>query len=457
MMSARSEIAGTESQAVARSVLIGLFILFFASGALALIYEVIWQRHFALVFGSAAPATAALLAAYFTGLGLGSRLLGAAAAKWKHPLRAYAVLEVLIGAGALLVTPLLHGFETVYPWLFERFAASSSLFFLAKSFFAFVSIGIPTFCMGGTLPAVGQFVDRGQRRLGISAGLLYVANTLGAAMGALSVPFVFLPMLGARGTVWFCVSGNVFVALAAWWLDRVASASRGCVGASSAQAGKHEGRKETARPEETHLPSLPIRPVLALSLLSGFITFVLQVLWNRAFAQVHENSMYSFAVISAVFILALAAGAQFARMALRRKVTPDRLIGWSWFVSGVLVALTPWLFLQLTNGLTYVPSQGGWTQYAGRLVVLAVAVLFAPVTLLGMALPILMDEAGQRRLASPGNLLGQVLAVNVLGSVGGAITAGFLLPQMAGLWTSIFFCGAILVFAGCWQFHSGPT
>src|SRR5688572_23719823 len=133
MMSARSEIAGTASQALARSVVIGLFVLFFSSGALALIYEVIWQRQFALVFGSAAPATAAVLAAYFAGLGLGSRVLGAAAAKWQHPLRTYAVLEALIGVGALMVTPLLQGFERVYPWLFEQLAASPSIFLFAKT------------------------------------------------------------------------------------------------------------------------------------------------------------------------------------------------------------------------------------------------------------------------------------------------------------------------------------
>ena len=41
-------------------------------------------------------------------------------------------------------------------------------------------------------------------------------------------------------------------------------------------------------------------PVLLPALISGFATFALQVLWNRAFAQVHENSMYAFAVIVAV-------------------------------------------------------------------------------------------------------------------------------------------------------------
>jgi predicted membrane-bound spermidine synthase len=223
MTTSHSISAAPESRPLARSVLIGLFVLFCSSGALALIYEVIWQRQFALVFGSAAPATAALLAAYFAGLGAGSLVLGAAAARWRYPLRAYAALEALIGAGALMVTPLLQGLERAYPWLFEHFGASPGVFVFLKILLAFVSIGIPTFCMGGTLPVLSQFVDRGVRRLGISAGFLYVANTLGAALGALSVPFLFLPRLGASGTLRFCVMGNLLVALAAWWLNRFSS------------------------------------------------------------------------------------------------------------------------------------------------------------------------------------------------------------------------------------------
>jgi predicted membrane-bound spermidine synthase len=55
-------------------------LLFFASGALALVYEVLWQRRFALVFGGGATAAAAVLAAYFAGLGVGSYVVGRAAA-----------------------------------------------------------------------------------------------------------------------------------------------------------------------------------------------------------------------------------------------------------------------------------------------------------------------------------------------------------------------------------------
>ncbi len=80
-------------------------LLFFASGALALAYEVLWQRRFALVFGGGAPAAAAVLAAYFAGLGVGSYVVGRAAARVTRPLRVSAVLEALVAVGALASFP----------------------------------------------------------------------------------------------------------------------------------------------------------------------------------------------------------------------------------------------------------------------------------------------------------------------------------------------------------------
>jgi spermidine synthase len=424
------------------SVVRSLFALFFCSGAIALIYEVLWQRQFALVFGSAAPATAAVLAAYFTGLAAGSLALGTAAKRWKRPLRAYAVLEVLIGLGAFLVMPLLSGFERIYPWLFERFSSNHNLFFLIKSLLACLSIGIPTFCMGGTLPVLGQVVDHGERRLGISAGLLYVANTAGAGLGALAVPFLFLRNFGVSGTVWLCVGGNLLLALVAWQLDRC-----GAISGMEAPAVRDRIGSSQRKPSWN-------RPVIALSLISGLVTFALQVLWNRVFAQVHENSVYSFAVIVAVFIFALAAGAQLARVSLRRRIAPERLIGCAWLFGGVLVATGPWLFLRLTGGLAYLASDAGWSDYAVKLIIVSAAVLFVPITLLGIGFPALMEVAGRRTDANTGGLLGHLLAWNLLGSVAGALLAGFLLPNWFGLWSSMLLTAVLLVVAGIWQLAS---
>jgi len=409
--------------------------LFFASGALALVYEVVWQRQFALVLGSAAPATVAVLAAYFAGLGLGSVTLGRWASRWRRPLVAYAVLEAAVGAGALMVTPLIGILENVYLGLLDGGTAGGGLMAVRLAV-AFVAILVPTFCMGGTLPVLGEWVDRGRKHLGVTAGALYVANTTGAALGAIVVPFWLMPALGLQGTVWAAAGANGVLALVAWRRG----ARAGIVDTSEqvrparniAATGRRSGDGRVAR------------GVWWLAGISGVATFALQVLWNRAFAQVHENSMHSFAVIVALVILALAAGAQVARTALKRGVAPGRLMAVAWTVAGVTIAAGPWLFVRWTGGLAYLSGGDGWVDQMWSLLWLGAGICFLPMALLGVGLPALMEQAGREATDSPGRVLGRLFAVNVIGSVTGALAAGFLLPAWVGVWGALIWIGALV-------------
>src|ERR1700712_3105920 len=319
-------------------------VLLLVSGFVAVVYEIVWQRQFALLFGSAAPATAAVLAAYFAGLGAGAWFVGRLAPRWRRPLLAYAVLEILIGIGALLVTPLIGVVEGIYPALFANFSNHPGMFTATRVIIAFLTLLLPTFCMGGTLPVVGALVDGEQRKLGLTAGWLYVVNTIGAGCGALAVPFLLLPQLGLSGSMWLCVTINGMIAFIAWRLDQ------------RMPAGETPVSVRTVR--DRQIPTTFSRTSLMLALVSGLVTFALQVLWNRAFAQIHENSVYSFAVIVAVVIFALALGAQCARFCLRRGGEPHRLIGRAWIAAGILVVTGPWLFLNLSHGLSYLPITG---------------------------------------------------------------------------------------------------
>ena len=50
--------------------------LLFCSGACALVYQMMWLREFRLIFGSSSPATAAVLAIFMGGIGLGAAWFG---------------------------------------------------------------------------------------------------------------------------------------------------------------------------------------------------------------------------------------------------------------------------------------------------------------------------------------------------------------------------------------------
>jgi spermidine synthase len=406
-------------------------LLFFASGALGLVYEVLWQRHFALLFGGGAAAAAAVLAAYFSGLGLGSYALGRSLAPMRRPLRVYAGLEALVAAGALLSFGLAAAAAPLGVLTTGGTGAGGARP-LVEALAAFAALLLPTFAMGGTLPVLARLSDEGGRHLGVGVGLLYAVNTAGAALGALAVPFLVLPWLGARGGLLAAVVVNVAIAASAWMMD----------------GPSLEGSPSEAAPLEGPVLSWT-HPAVLLAAGSGLATFVLQVLWNRAFAQVHENSTHSFALIVALFVFALALGAEISRRALRRGLAPETVIGWAWLVAALLAAVGPQAFRRLTHGLDYLPAGHGWGHDAARLAGVAASVVLPAATAIGVGFPALLEWAGRTR-SSAVTVVGRVLAANLAGCVLGALAAGFALPHVFGMWRGMSLAAAVLMAGGAW-------
>src|SRR5258705_9743642 len=93
--------------------------LFFCSGATALIYEVLWSKYLALMFGSTVQAQTVVLAVFMGGLALGNRLFGKRSAKLKQPLAAYGYIELAIGLYAFF-------FQTIYSFADRLFVSVGS-------------------------------------------------------------------------------------------------------------------------------------------------------------------------------------------------------------------------------------------------------------------------------------------------------------------------------------------
>src|SRR5262245_16203011 len=119
MNSKRKSAPGEDCSVTSRLVGVALHLLMFGSGALALIYEILWMRQFAALFGATTPAVAATLAALFLGFTLGSAVIGSWAVRFGQPLLVYGLLEIGAGLGALLVAPLLKLFDHFYPVLYQ--------------------------------------------------------------------------------------------------------------------------------------------------------------------------------------------------------------------------------------------------------------------------------------------------------------------------------------------------
>ena len=86
-----------------RGVLRNIYLCYFFSGALGLIYQVLWLRKLLLVFGSTVHAVSTVLTVFFGGLALGSWLFGRLIDRRRPDagLRWYALLE--LGADGVLM------------------------------------------------------------------------------------------------------------------------------------------------------------------------------------------------------------------------------------------------------------------------------------------------------------------------------------------------------------------
>jgi hypothetical protein len=124
----------------------------------ALIYQVAWLRELRLIFGGSTAATAAVLAIFMGGLGLGGLLLGNRADKHHNPLALYAILELLIAASAATTPFLVEIVRGFYISLGGSAALGVSGATSMRLVLAILVLGVPTFLMGGTLPAAAKAV-----------------------------------------------------------------------------------------------------------------------------------------------------------------------------------------------------------------------------------------------------------------------------------------------------------
>ena len=91
-----------------------LHLLFFLSGAAALVCEVAWVRSLSLIFGGSHLAVTTVLAVFMGGLALGGVALGRRADRAANPLRLYDLLELGVAGFALLFIALSKLFPLVH-------------------------------------------------------------------------------------------------------------------------------------------------------------------------------------------------------------------------------------------------------------------------------------------------------------------------------------------------------
>lgn len=163
------------------------------------------------------------------------------------------------------------------------------------------------FCMGGTLPVVGQAVIHDRPGFGSTTARLYAANTVGAVAGAFVTAFFLIWLMGLRMTCLTAMAVSLVAATLGVWQSR-RKCHRGEAMAMSENTQTAPRKRAVA--SAASAPAGISRPlIVGLACASGFNVLALEVVWTRMLAQVHENSVYSFATVLVVVLACLAIGA----------------------------------------------------------------------------------------------------------------------------------------------------
>ncbi len=276
-------------------------LLMLASGFAGLGYQVVWLQQCALWLGHEAAAVLAVVTAFFAGLAVGALLFGRRVEASPRALRWYVGCELLIGAWSLALALLMEPASGLVLKLQGLGSAPALQWTFA--FVATFALLLPaTAAMGATLPAMERLLGE-QRRERRSIAGLYAANTLGAVLGVLAIAFVLAPRLGLRGTAGVCaVLNGLCAVLAAASLPRMTPA--------------------TAAALVTASPARGARSLWPLAV-TGLLGIGYEVLIVRVLSQLAEDTVYTFALLLAVYLLGTAAGAAaYARLPASRRESP---------------------------------------------------------------------------------------------------------------------------------------
>src|SRR5512143_310947 len=283
-----------------------IYLIFFLSGAGALIYEVLWVRYLSLIFGGSHLAVTTVLSVFMGGLALGSYTIGKRAGNYRKLLRLYGFLELGIAASALVFVALMRFYPVIYVPLAQISDSSPIYLSFIRITFAAVALIVPTTLMGGTLPVLSSFMTRRVQGLGSRLSFLYGFNTIGAVVGTAATGFFLLPHYSVSATLTIAVSINVLVGIlgivlqdkAQAVLDETATGEKAATDANIPYATVAEQSEDP----------FPLKLVLWGIGVSGFCALGYEVLWTRILSIVIGASVYGFTLLLMAFLAGIGLG-----------------------------------------------------------------------------------------------------------------------------------------------------
>jgi spermidine synthase len=181
-----------------------MYLLFAATGAVSLGYEVLWTRFLSLVIHITAFTYVFSLATILLGIALGSLLIRGFAPRqsafW------FGLCNVAIGLAFSFI--MLRPVST-WNWAF------GSMDVFTQAAFCIAIFLVPSLLMGASFPLAMRMVTSDSRRYGKHIGALVSVNTAGGIAGALGVGFVLLPSIGMQATLMLLTNISILAGVCA--------------------------------------------------------------------------------------------------------------------------------------------------------------------------------------------------------------------------------------------------
>ncbi|MET0556153.1 MAG: fused MFS/spermidine synthase [Vicinamibacteria bacterium] len=408
---------------VARSVAL-VAPLVFGSGLCALVYQTAWQREFRLLFGASTAATAAVVAVFMGGLGLGALLLGPRADRHPRPLRFYAGLEALCALTALATPALLALARRAYLSLGGTAVLGDGAGTALRLLLAALVVLVPTFLAGGTLGAAARAIEGGPGGRRRGTAVIYGVNTLGAVAGCLLSTFWLFEAFGTRRTLWLAAGVNLAIA--------------GLAALAGRRLAPGETDEETAPAASAAAPAWF---VLGAAAVAGFAFLLMELVWYRMLGPILGGTVYTFGLVLAVALFGVGAGGLSYALVFRRRVPTLGAFSTSCLLEAIALALPYALgdsVALLSAGLRPAPGASLAQYVPGWIAVTAIVVLPASLVA-GAQFPLLVALLGAGR-ARVARHVGRAYLWNTLGGIAGALAGGFgLLPLLTapGCWVGV--------------------
>ncbi|GMV22692.1 MAG: hypothetical protein AMXMBFR57_26410 [Acidimicrobiia bacterium] len=410
-----------------------LLFAFFLSGAVALVYQVLWTRQLGLVFGVTIQAASTVLACFMGGLALGSYLAGRLTDRIQRPLRAFGIVEAGIAVTALLTPASLRLADGVVVALTPQLADQAVLLTLTRIGLTALVLLIPATLMGMTYPLVLRATSRGADGIRRTASLLYAVNTTGAIAGVLAGSLWLVPQLGLSRSFIVAATANAIVAVAAL----IASLSE---------------RTATDAPvaEDSALTAAPISrtariAVLLVIALSGTVSLALEIVWFRILVFFLRPTTYAFASMLAAVLAGLAIGSYIVTPWLRKRMNWLGALGLIELGVGLTGLLSAFALVRANDVMAWmfqaVESLDAPWDFVLPLFIAAAFAILPTAILLGAAFPlglVLWTTSGSQTDGRVGQRVGALYAFNVAGAIVGSLGAGFvLIPALGAQWSLI--------------------